>query len=94
MRATLRRMTEAQARAFIRRQLGEYMLLGITNMTPKQRERIEALDVVDTGRKQEAVAMLDAATRFYGSPPHQRTGRHRLLNLNSGEIKHSQRAPA
>lgn len=82
----LQRMTDAQARAFIRRQVGEYLLLGITSMTAKQRARIDALDVVAPERKLEAQASLAAMSRFYGWPPHGRTGRMRGMNLSSGEI--------
>lgn len=81
------------ARGFIRRQMGEYLLLGVTTMTAKQRERIEALEVIGEGRKQEAEAMLGTASRFYGRPPHQGTGRMRRLSLVSGEVEQSVRTP-
>lgn len=79
------------ARAFIRRQLGEYLLLGVTTMTAKQRERIERGEVIGEDRKRLAVIMLDAASRFDGPPPHQRSGRMRRLNLSSGEVEQSVR---
>lgn len=78
-----------EARAFIRRQMGDYLLLGITTMTAKQAARLEREEVVAAGRKAEAAAMQEAASRFYGRPPHGRTGRMRLLSMRSGEIQHS-----
>jgi hypothetical protein len=81
------------ASAFIRRQLGEYQLAGISTMTLRQAGRIERLEVIAHGRKAEAVAMLAASSRFFGAPPHQSSGRMRVLNLASGEIQHNVRTP-
>lgn len=79
------------AQAFIRRQLGEYLLLGITTMTAKQQDRMARLEVITEDSKQLAAATLVASSRFYGRPPHQRTGRMRRLNMVTGEIEASVR---
>lgn len=72
------------ARAFIRQQIGEFTLQGITTMTAKQLERIERGEVISDDQKHSAGLFLDATRRFYGMAP--RGARLRRSNLFSGEI--------
>jgi hypothetical protein len=77
------------AREFIRQQVGIYQLLGITSMTEKQRARIARGEAIAEERKWRAEALMDGAACHEGPPPHQRTGRMRVLDLNTGEIQPS-----
>jgi hypothetical protein len=78
---------ERYARAFIRKQMGDYQLAGVTTVTLKQRERIERLDVVELEAKAHAAVLVAGARVLDGRPPHQSTGRMRVLNMRTGELK-------
>lgn len=79
------------AAAFIAEQRAKFENFNVTGMTRRQRARVKALDVVPLEERIEAIVWC--YTRKLGPAPHGDTGRMRVIDMNTGEIR-EQRAPA
>ena len=86
--------TEAVAAAFIAQQTMHMNDHGVYGKTRKQRARVKALDVVSEERRNLAFDMVCFLPTDFGPPPHGDTGRMRVYNMNTGEIREQTRAGA
>ena len=84
-------ITEQEAEAFIAAQKARFEECGVTGMTRRQRARVKALNVISPEDRAFAFEYAAGLTHL-GHPPHGDTGRMRVVNMLTGEIR-EQRAP-